>query len=88
MPALLPCTYLYTSILRMLEGCIYGGRECTTPWWQRKLKEEWWNRVVPYFLYASACGSLSAVEYFIASGQEPTIRYLLSYYANKIWQIV
>ena len=66
----------FASVLKTLETRIYGERECTTPRWHHNLKNKWWHKIVPYVLYASACGSLSAVKYFIASGQEPTIRYL------------
>ena len=67
---------LFVSILKTLEACVYGERECTMPRWHHNLKNKWCHKLVPYVLYASACGSLSAVKYFIASGQEPNIRYL------------
>ena len=57
----------------------------TTPEWHRKLQSEWWSEVVPYFLYASSCGSLGAVKYFIASGKEPNVRYVnVVYYPVSI----
>lgn len=75
---LLPITYLLQhSILQTLKTCIDGGRVTTKPGWHRKLKSEWWSKVVPYFLYACSCGSLDAVKYFIDSGREPNIRYIL-----------
>ena len=66
---------LLLSILKKLEFCVDGGKKCTAPQWLRKLKKEWWSKVVPCLLYASSCGSLDAVKHFIASGQEPSVRY-------------
>ena len=70
---------LSCSVLKTFETRIYGERECTTPRWHHNLKNDWWHKIVPYVLYASACGSLSAVKYFIACGQEPNIRYMHVY---------
>ena len=64
------------SILETLKACVDGEREAIPPLWHRKLKTDWWKKVVPYFLYAASCGSLVAVKCFIASGHEPNIRYM------------
>ena len=69
--------YVRTSILEKLDTCVDGGKNCAAPQWHRQLKKEWWSKVVPYLLYASSCGSLDAVKHFIASGQEPSVRYNL-----------
>ena len=75
MIAVIHCSFsTYHSILKTLNSCVGIGREAIPPQWLRKLKTEWWDKMVPYFLLASSCGSLDAVEYFIASGQEPTVR--------------
>ena len=75
---LLPITYLLQhSILQTLKTCIDGGRVTTKPGWHRKLKSEWWSKVVPYFLYACSCGSLDTVKYLIDSGKEPNVRYIV-----------
>ena len=66
---------LLFSILKKLESCVDGGKKCTAPEWLRKLKKEWWDKMVPCFLHASSCGSLDVVKYFIDSGQKPNIRY-------------
>jgi len=75
---LLPIALFYsfydTSILKTFKSCVDEGKKCTAPKWHRKLKKEWWSEVVPYFLYASSCGSLDAVKFFIESGQKPNIR--------------
>jgi len=60
----------------MLKECVEGGRECTTPRWHRRMKKDWWSEMIPLFLYASSCGSLSAVKYFIDCGYKPNIRYI------------
>ena len=72
-------TYLLQhSILQTLKTCIDGGRVTTKPGWHRKLKSEWWSKVVPYFLYACSCGSLDTVKYLIDSGKEPNVRYIVT----------
>jgi len=40
------------------------------------MKKDWWSEMIPLFLYASSCGSLSAVKYFIDCGYKPNIRYI------------
>lgn len=71
----MPITVLLFSILKKLESCVDGGKICAAPQWLRQLKKEWWSKVVPCLLYASSCGSLDVVKYFIESGQKPNIRY-------------
>ena len=71
------------SILETLKACVDGEREAIPPLWHRKLKTDWWNKVVPYFLYAASCGSLVAVKCFIASGHKPNIRYMYYAYIHK-----
>ena len=66
-----------SSILQTLKTCVDKGREAIPPQWHRRLKTNWWSKMVPYFLYACSCGSLDAVKYFIDSGREPNIRYTL-----------
>ena len=65
-----------TSILKTLETCIDKGDAATAPDWHKKLKAEWWRKMVEYILYASTNGSLRAVEYFTDKGQKPDIRYM------------
>ena len=63
-----------TSILKTFKTCVDDGKEATAPQWQRNLKTDWWNKIVPYFLHASLWGSLDVVKYFIDSGQKPNVR--------------
>ena len=63
-----------TSILKTFKACVDGGKEATAPQWQRNLKTDWWNKIVPYFLHACLWGSLDAVKYFIDSRQKPNVR--------------
>lgn len=65
-----------TSLLKTLHACVDRGKNPIAPLWHHRLKTEWWSKVVTYFLYASSCGSLDIVKYFIDSGQKPNIRYV------------
>ena len=77
--AVLPIIYI-SSILKTLQTCVDKGREeAIPPRWHRKLKAKWWSKVIPYFLHACSCGSLRAVECFIASGHKPNSRYIYTY---------
>ena len=72
---------LCASILKTLKTCVDGGREAKQretkpPLWLRTLKKEFGNKMIPYLLHASSCGSLSVIKYLLAIGQTPNIRYI------------
>ena len=78
------CFAYVTSILRTFQSLVDGGKEVTAPQWHRELMKAWSSKVESYFLLASSRGSLDAVEYFIASGQKPNLRYIDHPYSTYI----
>ena len=73
---------MHTSILKTLQTCVDERRK--DPRQQHQLKTEWWDKMVPCFLHASSCGSLDAVKYFIDSGKEPNIRYIIKQHLHAL----
>ena len=73
-----------TSILRTFQSLVDGGKEVTAPQWHRELMKAWSSKVESYFLLASSCGSLDAVEYFIDNGQKPNLRYIDHHYSTLL----
>ena len=87
---------LRTSILKTLKTCVDGEREAKQretkpPLWLRRLKTEFGNKMIPYLLHASSCGSLSVIKYLLAIWLTPNIRYIYIYWLLLIinaWTII